>query len=34
MYKLEECTASYILHTHAFKTYLLGGELFTLQKRV
>jgi hypothetical protein len=26
-----EITPSYILHTHAFGTYLLGG-LFTLQK--
>ena len=25
------CTPSYTLHTHAFRTYLLGG-LFTLQK--
>ena len=25
------CTSSYILHTHAFGTYLVGG-LYTLQK--
>jgi hypothetical protein len=30
---LGEITPSYILHTHAFGTYLLGG-LFTLQKRL
>jgi hypothetical protein len=29
----EEITPSYILHTRAFGTYLLGG-LFTLQKRL
>jgi hypothetical protein len=28
-----EITPSYILHTRAFGTYLLGG-LFTLQKRL
>ena len=27
-----EITPSYILHTRAFGTYLLGGGLFTLQK--
>jgi hypothetical protein len=30
---LGEITPSYILHTRAFGTYLLGG-LFTLQKRL
>jgi hypothetical protein len=30
---LGEFTPSYILHTRAFKTYLLGG-LFILQKRL
>jgi hypothetical protein len=30
---LREITPSYILHTRAFGTYLLGG-LFTLQKRL
>jgi len=31
---LGEFTPSYILHTRAFGTYLLGGVLFTLQKRL
>ena len=30
-FKLGEFTPSYILHTRAFRTYLLGGGLFTLQ---
>ena len=29
-----DITPSYILHTPAFGTYLLGGGLFTLQKRL
>jgi hypothetical protein len=29
-----EITPSYILHTRAFGTYLLGGGVFTLQKRL
>jgi hypothetical protein len=31
---LGEFTPSYILHTRALGTYLLGGGLFTLQKRL
>ena len=32
-FRLGEFTPSYILHTRAFGTYLLGG-LFTLQKKL